>query len=149
MPYSVPQNCSRLSTSHDFGDIPSDCLADMFVDFSVIGQALYPIEMCINYRPIDSIWFRYLTTDLVYLHSTIWASYLLCRFLDHHVDRQAALVHEQQALRLLQFRLNDVELATLDGTYVKLLLPELDHLPPKLTKNQNCCYRNLDHDHTV
>jgi hypothetical protein len=122
MPCSVSQRCARLSTSYDLGNTTSGGSTNDFIDFSVIGQSLYPIEMCVNYRPVDSIWFNYLITDRVYLHSTIWASYLLCRFLDHHVDRQAVLIHEQQALCLLRQRLDDVDLATLDGTYVNLIL---------------------------
>jgi hypothetical protein len=73
--------------------------------FTVIGQALFPIELCVGIDMRKTIWFDFMYIDAVCLHSTIWATQSYLDLMSHTVPSKRSLIHQSKTLNLLQSRL--------------------------------------------
>lgn len=84
--------------------------------FTVVGQAIYPIELCLMFDLKKSIWIEYLAVDALYCHSVLWATQAYFEWLRGGGYSYVQMQHAHKTLVLLQQRLTDSQLATSNVT---------------------------------
>jgi hypothetical protein len=92
--------------------------------FTVVGQQMYPIELCLVYDLKDSIWFEYLADPLC-CHSILWTTQAYFDWLRGFGCSYVQTQHAHETLVLLQQRLNDSRQAISDitiGAVVSLVM---------------------------
>lgn len=77
---------------------------------------MYPIELCVAFDYRGSIWFQYLQSDPMYLHSTLWTSQAYFDQVKGQGSSLASMNHEANTLHLLQRRMVNPKIATTDIT---------------------------------
>lgn len=85
-------------------------------DFTVVGQALHPIELCVMFDMKNSIWVEYLAIDALYCHSVLWTTQAYFDWLKGSERSHVQTQHTNATLVLLQQRLIDRQRATSDVT---------------------------------
>lgn len=73
---------------------------------TILKTSLYPVEMCVDFEPINSFWFQYLSKDAAYLHSSLWATQSYFDWLQGRPASSMAMIHQGKALGLLREKLN-------------------------------------------
>jgi len=76
-----------------------------FSGFTIIGQALFPIEMCMKVDLRNTIWFEYMCIDAACLHLTLWATQSYFDSMSRTCPSKWSMLHESKTLSLLQHRL--------------------------------------------
>jgi hypothetical protein len=79
-------------------------------------KAMYPVELCLYFNPKSTVWFEYLQTDIMFLHSQMWLAQSLSDWNQGHEPSPRALLHQNKTINILKQRLFDSELAVLDTT---------------------------------
>jgi hypothetical protein len=73
--------------------------------FTIIGQSLFPIEMCMDTDLRNTVWFEYMCIDATCLHSTLWATQSFFDLMSCPYPSKRSMLHESKTLALLQHRL--------------------------------------------
>lgn len=69
-----------------------------------------------NFDTRASIWFHYLRTDVIYLHSLIWSTQSYHEWVKGSSPSKVSMTHQAKTLGLLQKRLDDGLMAISDTT---------------------------------
>ncbi|KAG9228434.1 hypothetical protein BJ875DRAFT_240503 [Amylocarpus encephaloides] len=101
---------SDLPMTHFAYQMPSYAPELLFNFFTVIGQAVYPIELCVVDLQ-NSIWIEYLAQDQLYCHMTLWVAQAYFDSIRGHGISTIQSRHGQETLVKLQQRLPDTQLA--------------------------------------
>ncbi|TVY25378.1 hypothetical protein LHYA1_G003709 [Lachnellula hyalina] len=108
---------SDLTVTRFAFDNTQPYMLDLIFKFcTVIKQSMYPIELCLAFDYRGSIWFQYLQSDPMYLHSTLWTTQAYFDWVKGQGSSLASMNHETNTLHLLQRRLVDPKTATSDIT---------------------------------
>jgi hypothetical protein len=89
--------------------------------FTVLGQAMYPIELCLTFDLRKLFLVEYLAVDALYCHSVLWMTQAYFDGLRGHEYSSIEIHHAHQTLVMLQQRLDDSRFATSDSTICVVL----------------------------
>ncbi|KAF4884549.1 hypothetical protein CGCFRS4_v012615 [Colletotrichum fructicola] len=87
--------------------------------FSVVGEAIYPPEICHAPDPLKSAWLQYIINDKAFFHVSL-ATVATCLdfFQRSEKDSEQAILHTNQAFNMINERLSGAE--ALSGTTIGL-----------------------------
>ena len=91
--------------------------------FTVIRNAMYPVEICVVFDPENTTWYGYLLSDAVYLHSMVFSTQTYFDIQSGRNPGILAWVHLSKTIKLLQERLaaNKEHESTSDSTILAVM----------------------------
>jgi hypothetical protein len=98
--------------------------------FTILGQALFPIEMCLNLDLRNTIWLEYMYSDAICLQSTLWATQSYFDWVSRSGPSKQSMLHESKTLVLLHRRLaqgghEPISDSTIAVVVIHVLIPAL------------------------
>ncbi|KUJ15199.1 uncharacterized protein LY89DRAFT_106229 [Mollisia scopiformis] len=100
-----------------FADDMQPYMLDLvFKFFTILMQAMYPIQLCLSVDSRNTVWMEYLQTDTMFLHSQLWLAQTYFDWTQNRPPSRRALLHESKTLHLLRHRVTDPSTATSDQT---------------------------------
>ncbi|KAF5494274.1 hypothetical protein CGCS363_v010066 [Colletotrichum siamense] len=77
--------------------------------FSVVGEAIYPPEICHAPDPLKSAWLQYIINDKAFFHVSLATVATCLDFFQRSEESEQAILHTNQAFNMINERLSGTE----------------------------------------